>query len=69
MKTTLKKMAALLAVFTAATIMGCAGHSMNGSMDNSMDTMSGDKMDTGMEPGQGEEMQNMQNNDMEKTMK
>jgi hypothetical protein len=68
MKTTFKKAAVLLSVFAAATLMGCAGHSMNGSIDNSGDTMSEEKMDAGMKSMQGEEMQNMQNNDMEKTM-
>jgi hypothetical protein len=68
MKTTIKQVAVLLAVFAAATLMGCAGHNMNGSMDNSGETMSEEKMDTGMESMQGAEMQNMQNNDMEKTM-
>jgi len=68
MKTTFTKVAVLLAVFAAATLMGCVSHSMNGTMDNSGDTMSEEKMDTGMESMQGEEMQNMQSNDMEKTM-
>jgi hypothetical protein len=42
---------------------------MDGSKDGSMDTMSEEKMDSGMGSRQGEEMRNMQTGDMEKTMK
>ena len=72
MKNILKKMAALLVIFAAATLMGCAGHEMNTTMDSSgdssMGTMSEQKTDAEMKAMPGDEMQNMQNNDMEKTM-
>jgi len=65
---TLKKIIVLLIVITAATLMGCAGNDMNGTMNSSMDTMSEEKMDTGMKSMPAEEMQNVQNDDMEKSM-
>ena len=65
MKRTLMPIGLLIGMFAATILVGCAAQNMNGSMD----TMSEEKMDSGMGSMQGEEMRNMQTGDMEKTMK
>ena len=69
MKRTLMTIGLLIGMFAATILVGCAAQNMDGSMDSSMDTMSEEKMDSGMGSMQGEEMRNMQTGDMEKTMK
>ena len=59
----------LIGMFAAIILVGCAAQNMDGFRDVSMDTMSEEKMDSGMGSRHGEEMQNMQTGDMEKTMK
>ena len=55
----------LIGMFAATLLIGCAAQNMNGSMD----TMSEEKMDSGMGSMQEDEMPNMQTGDMEKSMK
>jgi len=62
-------MAVLIGMFAATLLIGCAAQNMNGSMDSSTDTMSEEKMDSGMGTMPENERQNMQTDDMEKTMK
>lgn len=69
MKRTLMTIGFLIGMFAATILLGCAAQNMDGSKDGSMDTMSEEKMDSGMGSRQGEEMRNMQTGDMEKTMK
>ena len=69
MKRTLMTIGLLIGMFAATILVGCASQNMDGSMDSSMATMSEEKMDSGMGSMQGEEMQNMQTGDVEKTMK
>ena len=69
MKRTLMTIGLLIGMFAATILVGCASQNMDGSMDSSMDTMSEEKMDSGMGSMQGEEMRNLQTDDMEKTMK
>ena len=69
MKRTPMTMAVLIGMFAATLLIGCAAQNMNGFMDNSMDTMSEEKMDSGMGTMPENERQNMQTGDMEKTMK
>ena len=56
-------LAAFMVMFTVTVFNGCARQNMNDSMDNSMDTMSEEKMESGtMQENQ------MQNTDMKKSM-
>jgi len=41
-------MGALIVMFTVILLSGCAAQNMNEPMDSSKDTMSEEKMDTGM---------------------
>ena len=69
MKRTLMTIGILIGMFAATILVGCASQNMDGSMDSSMDTMSEEKINSGMGSMQGEEIRNMQTGDMEKTMK
>jgi len=61
-------MGALIVMFAVILFSGCAAQNMNDPMNSSRDTMPEEKMDAGMGFMHEKEMQNMQDNEMEKTM-
>jgi outer membrane biogenesis lipoprotein LolB len=68
MKKTRMNMGALIVMFAVILLSGCAAQNMNDPMNSSRDTMPEEKMDAGMGSMHEKEMQNMQDNEMEKTM-